>query len=86
MGRIEVRLYSSAEFGPGNKLEFRRSRERRRGDDDDAKTVQSEVKARVAIEAIRGEDAEPIGIAIRGTPDADRQVAEGGAGATAGAI
>ena len=39
-------------------------------------------KARVAIEAIRGrEDAEPVGIAVQGASDADRQVAEGGAGA-----
>src|SRR5262249_33245284 len=72
---------------PGNKLEFRRSRGRRRGDDDDAKTVQSEVQGAGGGRGDpRGKDAEPVGIAVQGASDADRQVAEGGAGATAGTV
>ena len=47
-------------------------------------------KARVAIEAIRGEKTlSQLGsqfIAVQGAPDADRQVAQGGTGANAGTV
>ena len=44
-------------------------------------------KARVAMEAIRGEKTlSQLGSQYQGAPDADRQVAEDGAGATAGAV
>ena len=43
------------EFRPRIKLIFRSRRSRRKSDDDDAKAVQPEVQAKVALEAIRGE-------------------------------
>src|ERR1019366_4821157 len=54
-------------------------------DDDDEKTAQSAVQSTGGYRGDpRPEDAQPVGIAVQGASDPDRQVKEGGAGADAG--